>query len=78
MVKYAFHKSKNVGSNPTRFNVIRYNFLLVIFCLYNVKDVFIFNKFQNLVILLLTFVCINVKNLLVVKNYLFILLILKI
>ena len=66
------------GSNPTRFNVIRYNFLLVIFCLYNVKDVFIFNKFQNLVILLLTFVCINVKNLLVVKNYLFILLILKI
>ena len=26
MVKYASHKSKNVGSNPTRFNVIHYNF----------------------------------------------------
>ena len=62
MVKYAFHKSKNVGSNPTRFNVIRYNFLLVIFCLYSVKDVFIFNKFQKLVILLFNFVCINVKK----------------
>ena len=34
MVKYASHKGKNVGSNPTRFNnVIYYNFFSVNSCL---------------------------------------------
>jgi len=74
---YSSYLLQSIGvlSATSLSKIILFNFLLVIFCLYSVKDVFICNKFQKLVILLFNFVCINVKNSVVVKKYSFILLI---
>ena len=61
---YSSYLLQNIGvlSATSLSKIILFNFLLVIFCLYSVKYVFICNKFQKLVILLFNFVCINVKK----------------
>jgi len=47
----------------------------VCFCLYSVKSIFIYNKFEKLLIILFNFVCNNIKNSMFIKKYSFILLI---
>ena len=50
---YSSYLLQNIGvlSTTSLSKMVLFNFLLVIFCLYSVKDVFICNKFQKLVIL---------------------------
>ena len=58
--------------------IILFTFLIINFCLCTVKDVFIYNKFQKLVIFLFNYVYINIQNLITIRKYSLILLIYRI
>ena len=54
--------------------MIFFNFVLVIFFLFSVKEIFFFNKLQKIILVLFTFVTSIVKDSISVKKYSFVLL----